>query len=379
MFTVSDAFTAATTRSHKMATKLEVLRDGYVIDTIVNDADSEPDVGIVDGSVSLDATAQTFASGRVTIADRTGTLLPLLPTDELRPTGNELRVWRGIDLSGTVEWVPLCTGPMFAARVSEEGAGYAIEVDFYDRAKSLSLYSWSTTYPIASGTNNGTALLALLADRFPAAVYATMTPAFEACAATTPTLMLGGSGNTDPAGDAVKLAESAGRFFKFDRLGNPTLSSVADPTFADAVAEITEGVNLLGVSAEWTADGGYNGVVVYGQAPDSGTPVYAEVWDTDPSSETYYLGSYGKRPKVINDSAITASDAASARATAEFYRHAGVVRNVSFTMLPNPALDPLDVIYLQRDRLGIGERFVVESLEVPLVADGAMRVICRSS
>lgn len=376
MYVVSDEFKTLAHASHTACFKLEVLTNGAVVYTIENRED-EAGTGIAGGSVTLDSTADVLAHGSVTIADRDGDLLPLLPTDELRPSGNELRLWRGIVVDGEPEYVPLCTGPMLVTRVSESSSGYSIDVDFYDRAKALSFYAWSTVYSVAAGTNVATALLALIADRFPADVYATMVPSFVTTAAVTPALVFGGSGTNDPGKDAVDLAAGAGLLFAFDRLGNPVLREFPDPLTQDIAETIAEGVNLVDIDSELSADGGYNGVTVYGQPPDNSAGYYAEAWDDDPASETYYLGKYGKRPKPISDPKITSNTAAQTRADGELQALSGVFQKLNFGAIVNPALDPLDVVLIARARLGIDDRYVLSSLEVPLDVETAMSAVCR--
>lgn len=376
MYSVSDEFTAALNLSHSPTFKVEVLENGATV-FLFDDGGSD-DEGIVGGSITCDATAQVERSGHVTFTTRDFGIVPLLASDPLQPLGNELRVWRGIRLPTGVEWVPVVTGPMFNVTISRSGGTLTVDCDVFDRAKSLSVYAWDDVYSIAAGTNVATAILNILADRFPADVYASMIPEMTATAATTPLLVLGGTGNSDPGKDVADLATSAGLRFKFDRVGNPVLQAYPDPLLSDPVATYEYGTNMIASSRKLSADGVYSGVIVNGQSASTSGPFYAESWDDDTTSPTYYLGKFGRRPRTVNDPKVASNTSAQTSADALLTSGLGAVEQVQFSAVANPALDPLDIIIATDSDIGIDGRFVVSSFPVPLDVSSVMQITCRA-
>lgn len=377
MLSISDDFQAALLGAHTATFKLEVLQDGAVIYSIENGDTSG--VGIVGGSVSVDATAQTQRTGSVQIVDPDGELIPNLATDMFAPYGNELRLHRGVEVNGEAENVPVITGGMYNVEINRQPNGWVLECDIFDRSRLVSMNRWSDVYNVASGTNASSAVSAILQDRLPAALWASMVTSFDATSLTTSNLIFGGSGGTnDPMADVSDLAASVGKYVGFDGWGNPYLRPIPDPTTQSPVWEIEAGSNLLQVTRRLTAEATYNGVIITGQNTATSTPYYSVVWDTDTASPTYYLGRFGKRPLVITNPKVNSSTGATVAANAELLLQLGGTEIVSFGTIVNPALEAYDVVLVDDSEVGISStRYVLSSFNIPLDVSTPQSATCR--
>lgn len=384
MYSVSDAFLAALTQSHQATFKVEILSAGQVINTVENDIDPQgvrTEFGIVGGSITVDSTANVWRSGHVKFVDPTGAMIPSVSTDQLAPFGNGLRVYRGIKIDGVAEYVPLITGTIFNVQVDETPNGFVIDCDVYDRSRLVSAAKWADVYNIASGTNVITAMLGILQDRLPANHWSTMVPQYTATTETTPLLVLGGTGSTDPWQDVQNLAASIGMIVYFDPLGNPVIRAQPDPQDQSPVDwTVTEGSNLTGIKRRITAEDTYNGAIVTGENTSStGAGYWAVAWDTDTTSPTYYLGPFGKRPAPpFVDPKVNSQNACQAAANARLLTLRGLANIVSTTCVPNPALEALDVVMVTRERLGVDAvPHVVSGFTVPLDVSTSMDLAYR--
>lgn len=385
MYDVSDAFlTAVQGASHQATYKAEVLVGGQVVRTIENRLDESGErvtYGVAGGSITVDSTATIWRSGHVKFADESGELIPNTSTDLLTPYGNEIRVYRGVMVDGEAENVPLITGGITNVQVDETPGGFVIDCDIYDRSALVQKAKWSTVYNVAAGTNVITAILAILQDRLPGALWAYMVPSYTATVETSPNLVLGGQGSGDPWADIQSLAASIGLIVYFDPLGNPVIRAQPDPANQNQVAwSVAEGENLTGVKRRITSDETYNGVTVNGENSTPGGALYSyTAWDTDTSSPTYYLGPFGKRPApAYTDPKANSTAACQASAQARLLTMLGLSNIVSTASIVNPALEALDIVTVTRDRIGIsGVPHIASGFTVPLDVSTTMDLAYR--
>src|SRR5690349_16631455 len=144
MYSVSQGFKDALTRSHRVITKAEVLRQGQAIQTL----------WINSGQVDIDATAAIRRKCKVTLADELGTLTPASAADLLTPFGNELKLYRGIRFAdGSEEYVPQGVFGMTTVDIEDDGPGVVINVEGYDRSKKVQRARFTGPVVIAAGTN----------------------------------------------------------------------------------------------------------------------------------------------------------------------------------------------------------------------------------
>lgn len=123
---------------------------------------------------------------------------------------------------------------------------------------------------------------------------------------------------------------------------------------------------LVAETVTQTRDRVYNGVVASGQSSDQDVPpVWDVVTDNDPASKTYWGGPFGHVPRFYSNPNFTTKDQCTKAATNMLAEAIAGNRTVDFTMLPNPALEPGDIIQLTMLD-GSLENHVIDSLNMPL-------------
>lgn len=407
------------TRSHQALCAVEVIEDGVVVATIP----------VSDGQVTIDGGASVRRRCTLTVPAFDS---PLVPSGDMvgQPgtyaglgsvygadtaatygqlfyasrsylgvaQGFELRVWRGVAaapgsssygaMSGTYGTAGSLTyGELFGqvmvqlgvfgvgrARVRDSDEGPVVEVEGWDRSRRVARARWTQLYSVAAGTNYTEAIHDALQSRLagvPADLMST--------GRVTPLLVFGEERQNNPWKDLSTMARNLGAEILFDARGIARLRPEPDPAVDPVAWRFVEGENCTMLDLERYLDDErtYNGVIVTGEHPDNGAPVRAEVWDDDPASPTYRFGGYGEVPYFVTSAYITTQDQAREVARATLRRVRGVEEAVELTAVPNPYLDAGDVIEVVRARAKTAGRFIVESVTIPLTADGAMSVSAR--
>lgn len=377
---VTDAFKAALAKSHTPTLKVEILEGGTVI------ASTEPlslveDLSVLSGSVSDDRKAQVGRrSAEWVVVDRTGGLSPLDSATAVHPLRDrDVRLWRGIG----AELVPLATVQLTSLVGTEESRGITYSLSGVDRSTAIANADWRVEHEIAEGTTPYAATVAILAQVDPSHTYTV------ASAATTKTLdamtFLPGE-DPDPWTAIVKIWESAAMEVYFDQMGvlkaQPFVDSGTAPVaWSYLLDDNSLRLDPLGVDVD--RETLRNGVVVRGTAPWLLYGVQAEAWDTDPTSPTYYdpanplASAVGPHPEYIDDSLVGDETEAQALATARLPELLGVLENVSFNAIPNPALEAGDVIEIAANIFSTTNRFVLDQLTTPLTYEGVQTGVTR--
>ena len=356
MRTVSAAFQTAIIASHRLATSA----------TILDTAGNETIVGIIDGTVTLDQTAAVRGRCDITVVDD-GTLglVPDSPASLLAPYGNEIRLERGIQYpDGTTELVSLGVFGIQDSEVTDNGGSLQIRVSALDRAQRLIDAKFEEPYNIAAGTNFATAILTALQ-----AVWPDVPHDLTATALTTPAVIA--QEGDDRWQFAQDMATAISMNLYFD--GDGTLRLVPNVLGAP-VAALTEGEGgvLLEASRRWTRENTFNRVIATGENTGEGAPVRGVATDDNPLSPTYYFGPFGKAPRFYNSSLITTNDQAAAAALGLLISELGTTEQVDFGSLVLPHLEPGDTVRITRERSGIDEDHVLDSLTIPMGAEGSM-------
>lgn len=351
---------AATALSHVSVSSVDVYRAGVLV------AEALPVTG---GSVAVNAGAAVRRRCTLTVVDDTGTLTPAAPTDALAPYGNELVVWRGVE--GNL--AQLGVFRIEAARVADTGASLTVDLTGFDRAGTVQEARFEDAYTVASGTNYATAIEALVEDRYPGLSYS-----FVSTSRTTPLLVF--EEGADPWEAAQSMAAAIGMDLFFDQTGTCVLRPEPDPVAASVAATFVEGEASVVVAVEnnLTAKPAYNKFIVTGEPVDASSPVRAEALDNNPASPTYYYGPFGKRPRFYRSQFITTTAQAQETADAFLLRELGGSEQVTFTAIPNAALDAGDVVQVVRERIGVDTVAVVDELTIPLAVDALMNVTTRA-
>lgn len=361
MIYVSDAFNEAVGGSHKPV--VSVTLDGQ-------------EVEIREGQVTLDATSATRASLSATLAigdDALADWVPDNPTDRLAPYGNTLEVRRGVEFpDGTTEMVPLGVFRIDETTVDDSGEDVTIQVSGLDFSQYLIDAVFEANGQVPQGDDAAETIQRLVDDALVGVTYA---DDFFDQAVSLPLL------NYEAGGDrwdfCQGLAEAIGGYsLYFDGEGVLTLRPQPQAAEADYVVTEGEGGNLLSISKRWTVDGAVNRVVVTGEN-DTDTPWYGETKDEDEGSPTNYYGPFGKFTFTYSSNYIISDDNAQQVAENILALKLGTGQQISFASLVNPALEPLDVVEVVRERVGVSELHVLDSLTIPLAPGEAMSCTTR--
>jgi hypothetical protein len=364
MRSVSDAFIAAARESHTIVTRVEVLAAG----AIVLELDS-----VTAGEVTLDQTAATRGRCDLTVIDD-GTLglVPTTPDDPLTPYGNELRIWRGIDLPAGPELISLGIFRIEEVAIEDTAAGLQLQISGQDRSARIIDARLEEPYQVAAGTNYETAISDVLISAWPD-IEVDLTPTTR----TTPQLIA--NEGDDRWAFAQALATAIGHVLYFDGNGVAVTRPVTNggaPVLS--IAEGDDGV-LVTAQRRWHRQGTYNRVIATGENTGDAAPARGVATDSNPLSPTYYHGQYGRVPRFYSSPFITTDAQASDAAEAILSQELGTTQQVAFGAVTNPALEPSDIVTITRERSGIDEEHVIDQLTIPLLATEAMNGRTRAT
>lgn len=357
----SERLLNALARSHQLALLVQIL------DPITGQPAHELDTAI-NGAVTLDSGAAIRGRLDLELADDgLRNLIPTNPTDLLTPYGTEIRVARGIRFpDGTAEVISLGIFRIRQVDTLDTGDSLTIRLTGLDRWSRFADARFERTTIIPSGTNKMTAILQLAQEAWPDVPHD--------LPSTTATLGQQIAERGDDRGELMRdIAASMGQEIFFDGSGILTARPIAQATDT-ARWQLTEGQNglLLEASRGWDAERVYNKVIASGEPMDDVPPVCAQVWDDNPNSPTYFYGPFGQRPRFYVSSMLSTAQQAQTAAAGILAKAIGTSQKVDFGSIVNPAMEPGTVVRVARDRLGMDERHVVDTLTIPLGATESM-------
>lgn len=372
MQTVTDAFKAEIQRSHTM----------FAYADLFTPSGQQYRLKIVDGSVTIDRTAEVRRHGTFTVVDPTGTLTPLNSTSPLAPFGSIIKPYRGVRyttgaLAGSTEVVPLGVLRISDSTITDTGNGtQGISIDAYDLSRTMSRDKFTEAYTLDSATNVLDAIKTLITRSFPDAVFDASS---STVALNSPLVFAAGDDPWQKMNDQLATAAGVEVFQNAD--GTWKVAPPSDiNNLPAAVWSYVEGpgCQLIEADVKLTDDPGYNGVVLTTDATgDDTAPITSIVWDDDPSSPTYYLGPYGDVPYFIQNSTVTTQTDADNAARAQLNLVLGVTSTLSVTALVNPALDCNDTVQVTRLRDGINAKYTIDAVDIPLAPGGTSSLTLR--
>ena len=384
------------------------------------------------GSVTVDATATTrrtctlsFAATGFDYSQSADNVVPS-PDDPTAPlyngSGNEVRPYRGFiwgteesvdpnklgaglmnstpgvpfNVPGypgvTAELCPLGVFGISKPTTTDTGDNLTVDITGNDRSAIVSARKWTAPYVIPSSTNINRAVQDLLNNRLPDynLRFNMMPTDFNL-----PTTTFGSdlAGSNDPWADVTSLATAASMVVYFDSVGQVMMHTINPPANPEPVftALYVEGdtstvTQYARVADETTT---YNGVIVIGTG-SGGPPVQVALWNTDPSSPTYYDpsnpqgSSWGPRPFIYSTTLVpsvgqpvaAAYTQAMQIAKQQFALVNSILDTPSFDCIPNPAVNEDDAVYLVRNRINLGDTYTVAQMTIPVDYTSTMSVTC---
>lgn len=367
---VSAGFLSAVRGSHRATFEARVVGAGQ------NGVDPDgTEIPILGGDVAADAEAEIRTTLDLT-TDGTGRW-PTSAGSLLAPYGNEIFVRRGIAYgNGVTEWVSLGYFRIYAPDQDDAPDGQ-IRVQARDRMSGIVDGRLPVPVQFPAAATNGSVVDQLVRDIYPAAVIEWDDD--------TETDLLGRAqiAEQDRYAFLHDLVTSNGKVWYWDHRGVLVLRTPPSVTSPGFDVSAGAGGVLVNLRRQLTREGTYNGVVATGEGPDTISPVRALAVDANPASPTYWDGPFGKVPRFYSSPFITTQLQAERAAVALLQRGLGLVSNVDLTAIPNPALEPRDVVrvtYPARSRSGSGrqETHVLEKITIPLTSEAAMTATTRA-
>lgn len=377
-YPVSSTFRSSLIVSHEVESQVDVCSsDGTVLATL------QPTNGNV--TVDIDRVIRREA-GDITVVDPTGVLTPDDIADVLSPlTGNELRLYRGIKYSsGSTELIPLGVFGFTQVTVSQDGSGLTITIGgLQDRAARVGRAKYVSPYSIPTATALETVIAGLLRRGW------ADTPGLGNLPTTGVTITSRSYGNdydSDPWSDAFNLCDAKGYRLYFDVNGYAQMDpigSMADVTelvryTATATETATYNPMVTAISRTWDAENTYNGVIAVGEGSGLLLPFKATVWDEDPESATYYLGGFGKRPRVYSSPNIYSKAEATATASGQLRKTLGVTETVTWSQIPDPSLDVGDGVYVVEPDTRVDALYRIDRIDLGIGEGDVMNVTARA-
>jgi hypothetical protein len=352
VYPVSAQFLDAITRSHTMSAR---------VDAAYNGAATRTDLLFHDGTVTLDRGSKVRGQLSLTVSDPS--LLPRAVTDPLGAGGQTLTAQRGVRYpSGTLELAGLGTftitdvsgdrdlGPVTLSGSSAEAL---LQADAFETAMTTKGYSTCLD-----------AITYLIHQSIPGATITNTTGGNPVL----PTMSWDAGADRWDAITSIATAMSAEIYC--DHAGAFVISSVPDPLTGPVVWEVAYGGSMFTDVPGQTLDAVYNGVLVTGDSSSStSAPVSGAAYLTDTGNPLYWGGPAGKRSYSYQSSAVVTSGQAAQVAQSLLAQYGAPHTTDTLTCVPNPALQPGDVIRVRHSD-GSADLAVVQSVTVPLTLSG---------
>lgn len=366
-YPVSNEFKATIKKSHRIATKVELYSNGALI--------SPPAPIILNEGTSIeDKTSATRRRATIKITDPSGLLTPSSMEDILAPSGSEFKLYRGLYLSSTglPEYVPLGVYAFPEVDIEDNGESFIIVIEGLDRSERVRRARFTDVYTIVAGTSVRQAIIDIISVRISGLNY----EGFSLDGGYTTPGIVAERGD-DPWALCEKLARGIGYEVSFDADGNPIFRP--EPDISGSPAWIFEGGSeavILNLNKKLVAPK-YNHVFEIGEGPELTSPVVGEAKDDNPSSPTYYLGTFGDSPTFHVSSLYTTQAQAQAAADAKLLRVIGKAEDIQSGLIPNGAIQAGDVIYMDYTRPKITNTYVLDRVVTPLRATQAQQFATR--
>lgn len=343
-----------------------MVADARIVTTWQRGVDPDgTELPIVDGDVKHDATADVRGTLDLTT---TPDLWPKVPTDLVTPYGNEVFVRRGIAFgNGTTEWVSQGYYRIYAVEQAEAPRG-APRLEAKDRMSGIVDARLEVPRQFTASHTVQQVVESLVLEVYPEAEIVTDAETNLGAVALGRSIIV----EEDRYAALRDVVRSIGRVMYWNHEGDLFIGKAPDP--ADPIFDVNAGAFGVLVSAGRSHDreGIYNAVVATGEATDTSPPVRGIARDMNPDSPTFWGGRFGKVPRYYASPLITTIGQAQSAAASILQQSLGLPYSVDFSTVPNPALEPLDVVRVTYSDRESPEVHVLKTVSLGLTADGGM-------
>ncbi|MFI1830674.1 DUF5047 domain-containing protein [Streptomyces sp. NPDC020412] len=325
MYPVSERFLQALSGSYSPITQATLFRADGIVEQLA----------IIGGTVTVDRSQQSRRTCSITFADLS--LIPRTAAAALATFGARLRISRGVRLGEDRELVSV--GVFRVDSIS--GDIDTGPVTFTGKSLESFIADDRFTAPYrASGTAVG-AITALIQRSAPGSAID------SARAVDAPIGPRSYDVEGDPWAAVTEIGTTIGCEVYCDADGVFVVAPLPDIATTTPVWTIAAGHGGAYIQANrgMSTEGVRNGWLVRGENTESNVaPVSALVVDNDPGSPTYWSGPFGRRPGFYTSPTITTTAAATAAGTLKLRASVAPNATADISTLPNPALEPGDVI-----------------------------------
>jgi hypothetical protein len=361
MRSVSERFLETLRGSHRIGSRVRVCS---TYQTGTNPTGVE--ISVVDGNVRSSATAAV----RSTLDLLTTELWPEYADDLITPYGNELYVEKFIAYgNGQREFVGLGYFRIDTPEQEDVPEG-AIRITAPDRWQGIADAEFLAPRQFPANMSRGDLVSMLITEVYPSAVISWDDAGVRDSNLGRPLII-----EQDRAQCLSDLFTAAAKigYFRYDgvfRIETPP-DVTGEPSWTVDAGE--NGV-LVKMSRGLTRTGVKNAFVATGEAADTTPPARGVAYDLDPNSPTYYYGRFGPVPGFFSSPLLTTNTMAAAAAKTQLQKSIGLPYQVSLGSIPNPALEPYDVLTVRyprtsRNRSLRTETHIVDEITIPLLGD----------
>jgi Domain of unknown function (DUF5047) len=345
MWPVSPMWELACRGSHVVELRVDAYRNGVLV---ASNLPVDPE----SATLKVDGTALVRRSVDLTISDPS--LVPITTSSLLDPHAVELRIFRGFRYpDGTSETIPV--GRFRIATVSTALYG-GIVISGVDAAKLVAddayvTYTDTSTIdpdPNPTSSAGGATYLSEMQRWLTNTLPDASISVSDAITTDEPLPITTWEEGTSKLAAINELAVAIDVEVYCDNQGTFVIAPMPDPDAAPVwTIDLGEDGVIVAATEDWDRDTVFNAVTVRGERADGTPPVYWTAKDNNPHSPTYWNGPFGRRPKVYT-SAMIRSYAQALRAAATMLQRAiAPVRSMTVSMLPNPALEPGDMVLVR--------------------------------
>lgn len=372
---VTAQFLAALTGSHKMIVRANIA--SHASPTVLGAA-----LPVMSGRVSLDANAAVRGSLSMVIQGTWPTQDDIDADGRVdgsatiaHPYGIQIHVSRGIEFgNSSIELARL--GVFVVTSIQQTGNRSSPQITITGQDRSSLVASAKTFEPemFYAGTS-----WASMTESVLTGAHSLLTVEYDFDAVTTTLnadLLL--EEKADRWAFLIEAYKALGKTLWFDHEGVCQVASIPDPGVPVWTVAAGRGGVMVDSSRTMTREGQFNGILAVGEAASDVLPVRALARDLGGSSVTAWGDAFGRRLGTIQ-SALWASDLeAAAAAETELRRTVGLPLSLDLSAVPNPALEPWDVLSVEYPG-GDVELHVVDRVDIPLGASEAVTLATRDT
>jgi hypothetical protein len=296
------------------------------------------------------------------------------PTGLLAPFGNRINAYRGINYGDgqRIYWQCFC-GRIETVSLARNGVCSLTGLDLAAEVIDADFES-----PLASVPTNkvDVEVKRLITGGLPSVVYG----AFDGTGQLAPAI----TWTTDRAGALDSLTAAIGCFWYFLPNGQAVMRRVPWTKPGQvAVAALSDGPGglLVDYNVAIGRTGVRNAVAMITERSDGSAPLFTVVRDTDPSSPTYYLGAFGRKPVQISNQVPLTAGQQSLAAQVLLARLRALTATWSpVATVPDASLELGDLLTMtadagaQQQYAAITATQVITGFTLPLLEDASMQL-----